>query len=168
MHDWRKRVHGTTEKPVSRRLKWLLNHVSVEQDECLIWPFSFTSRGYPAFGVGRKQIGAHRYVCQLAHGLPPEGSQAAHSCGVPACVNPKHLRWATASENQADKLLHGTLAYGQSNAASKLTLEDVQEIKAAIGTAPQKVLAERYGVSQAAITFIATGRNWSRALANAT
>jgi hypothetical protein len=54
---------------------------------------------------------ATRVMCKLAHGpAPTPKHHAAHSCGKghEACINPKHLRWATPRENAADAKLHGT------------------------------------------------------------
>lgn len=100
-------------------LKWLMEH-SAHQDrqECLIWPFARDGKGYGSTHVERRHIGAHRYMCQLAHGAAPSPEHhATHSCGKGAvgCVNPHHLRWATASQNRQDAFLHGTAAnqYGK-------------------------------------------------------
>src|SRR5258708_5289386 len=78
-------------------------------DECVIWPFGKSKRGYGEaciFGKRREALG---WMCILAHGEPPTARhQAAHFCGAPSCVNPRHLRWATHTENQADRAVHGT------------------------------------------------------------
>lgn len=84
-------------------------------DDCVIWPYAVRkSSGYPAFS--EKKCGvtinhdAHRFVCKLAHGASDK--QAAHLCGNKLCINPKHLYWATAAENMADAVKHGTLRGG--------------------------------------------------------
>lgn len=92
---------------------WIKANVNFSGDECLIWPFGRTTDGYPCkitFSFLEKML-AHRLMCQLAHGKPPAPDlHAAHSCGNGhlACINPKHLRWATRKENEQDKILHRT------------------------------------------------------------
>ena len=90
-------------------MEWLLDHVSFEGEECLIWPFN-KQNGYAGCisADGRRQY-ACRVMCKLAHGpAPTPKHEVAHSCGKgdEACINPKHLRWATSAENGADRKLH--------------------------------------------------------------
>lgn len=79
-------------------LQWLHDHVDHEGDDCLLWPFTKNARGYGTVTYARGYTAAAA-MCELAHGNRPEGKQSAHSCGVRLCVNPRHLRWATRSEN---------------------------------------------------------------------
>lgn len=70
-------------------------------DQCIIWPYGQTDTGYPSMGAGKPR--AHRYVCEQKHGpAPQDKNDAAHSCRQRLCINPKHLRWATRTENMAD------------------------------------------------------------------
>ena len=130
-------------------------------DECIIWPFT-TQAGYGALKKprDRKNYAAHRYVCEQAHGKPADGLHAAHSCGVRRCVNPRHLRWATHSENMKDRLIHGTHDRGERHKGHKLTQEQVNEIIALRGIESGKSLATRLGVSRALICRIQLGNNW--------
>lgn len=75
-------------------------------DDCLIWPYSRTKRGYGGINFKGEKMEVHRLACIEVHG-PPQGERymAAHSCGNGhlGCCNPKHLRWATPAENGMDK-----------------------------------------------------------------
>lgn len=115
-----------------------------DTDECVIWPFSSNNNGYGTFAVGHKKWLAHRYVCFQSHGKPEsECLEAAHSCGVRKCCNPRHVRWATAAENEQDKLDHGTTTRGERHGQSRLTEDQVLEIRNASGSQRQIADAKR-------------------------
>lgn len=110
--------HGSTDGGGSFRnvcMKWLTDHADHSSDECLIWPFARTARGYGTIRVKGSETTASRQMTILAHGDPPSPThQAAHRCGNGhlGCVNPKHLRWLTCSENNLEKHEHGTMQVG--------------------------------------------------------
>lgn len=133
------------------------------KDGCIQWPFFVQGNGYGTFTIGRKTFAAHRWICQAVHGAPPtKAHQAAHSCGNRWCVSPKHLRWATPSENAADKLLHGTDGRGEKNHVAKLTANDVRDIRVRLAAGQTQVsIAALYNVTQANISAIKRGVNWS-------
>jgi hypothetical protein len=85
------------------------------------------------------------------------------SCGQGkrGCVHPEHLRWATQSENELDKALHGTDIRGEKHHNSKLTLKDVLEIRACSKTMNKTQIAKRYNVTRAAIQDILHRRTWA-------
>jgi hypothetical protein len=124
-------------------------------DECLPFPFA-KAKGYGYFWHAGVKYAAHRYVCQGTHGAPPSGRYAAaHACGNPACVNPRHLTWKTYAENEADKLAHGTY-FKRSN---KLTSADVVAIRQTEGT--HTSVAAEYGVSRRLVGMIKSRKLWS-------
>lgn len=76
-------------------------------EKCLDWPYARDGRGYARIRLDGKARLVSRVVCEHAYGAPPTSDhQAAHSCGRGqfGCVTPSHLRWATQSENEADKI----------------------------------------------------------------
>lgn len=130
-------------------------------DECLIWPFSKSRRGYGQLNIDGSARLAHRLVCEMVHGSPPSQEiEAAHNCGNASCVNPGHLRWATHAENMSDKLIHGTLSRGDRNGHAKLTEDDVRQIRRMRGTMSNPSIAKRFGVSNASIWQIYNGKAW--------
>ena len=71
----------------------------VETDGCWIWTSSVV-RGYGTFAVQtRKDVKAHRLAYEMWVGPIPEGLQIDHLCDNKLCVNPDHLKPATAREN---------------------------------------------------------------------
>jgi predicted XRE-type DNA-binding protein len=90
-----------------------------------------------------------------AYGSVPQGKQINHACDRPDCINPEHLYAGTQSENLQDAASAGTLN------TVKLTEDDVREIRSwyKIGM-KQTTIAEVYGVTQANVSAIVTGKTW--------
>jgi hypothetical protein len=133
-------------------------------DECLFWPFGKNRDGYGQLTIDGKKVGAHRYICELAHGAPPTTEhQSAHSCGKgdEGCISQVHLSWKTPIENKADELLHGTRIRGERHVSAKLTEAAAREIINLKSAEPQRKLAERFRVSQMTISRIQSGRKWA-------
>lgn len=138
-------------------LRWL-REIACHHDEdvCLAWPFAISVQGY---GVrirhGEARIFPHVFVCTQRHGPRPPGlTQAAHSCGNRACCAPKHLRWATFSENELDKRLHGTDNRGERHYNAKLTDEDVARMREIGGHMTKAEIAKAFGVSRSLASMI--------------
>lgn len=131
--------------------------------DCWLWRRSVTPNGYGKLGIGGKTFGAHRVVCELAHGPAPRGAEAMHSCDVRRCCNPAHLRWGSRSENVADMHRKGRAsqvrAHGERSARAKLAEADVRQILAS--REPAAVLAARFGVRAATVREIRAGRSWA-------
>lgn len=150
----------------NRPLKWAALLYLHQDDACLIWPFGRDKRGKPySIWASNKAHLTARFICKMVNGPPPTPNhQAAHSCGRAndGCVNPKHLRWATPTENNRDKELHGTKLYGEKNPKAKLTAEQVLEIRrrAAAKEQTEDEMAAEFGVSHQLIYFIKTRRVW--------
>lgn len=134
-------------------------------DQCVLWPFSRDSRGYGQMRLDGRTQRAHRVVLALTAGEPPDDApHALHSCDVPACFNPKHLRWGSHSENMRDMVerdRHPMIGVGENHARAKLTDADVAEIRRVYvkGRRPRlRELAEQFGVSISQIHRIVNGR----------
>lgn len=135
-----------------------IENLSINEDNCIDWPF-YLHKNYSY--VGGKA--AYVLVCKLYNGdAPSEDHEVAHTCGNSKCVNPKHLRWATKSENQMDRVLHGTSNRGSKHGMSKLKEEEVLNIKKLLMTdIQQKEIAEIYGVGKTTIHHIKSGATWN-------
>jgi len=139
---------------------FLRGALHTETDECILWPFGLRGDGYGVHYRNNRLCPAHRAVLQDATGETGEGLQAAHRCGVRTCVNPKHLYWATAEQNMADKISHGTHSRGERNGRAKLTPELVAHIRETRGDRRGKKLAAELGVSYSALCRIRQGKSW--------
>ncbi len=132
-------------------------------DECIIWPYARSTAGYGRVAVGRRLVQAHRLTLELASGAPADGRvEAAHApeiCHNRACVNPRHLRWATRVDNFADKAQDGTETIGTRNGSAKLSPDQVRAIRA--DRRPERAIAMDYPVSRATINEIKARKIWA-------
>lgn len=168
-HYYRWRKYGTSEPLPLTKQQQALAFVEVAlmsaTDECILWPdhFRMADNGYGRVAHDGRSIAAHRLVCIRAHGPAPfTKADAAHRCGVRRCMNPRHVRWATRQENAADKVLHGTDPRGERHGRSKLTENDVREIRRRY-EAGGVTLAEIGSIYSIAITTahnVVSCRNW--------
>lgn len=132
-----------------------------DTDDCIIWPFSYQPHtGYPRIKMQGYSTTTHRAICLAVYGECPEGHEAAHSCGIRRCINPKHLSWKTKVANMADKTLHGTDNAGVRNGQAKLNWAKVRSIRANTLGLNQIELAEKYEVSTATISLIQRNLSW--------
>ena len=104
----------------------------------------------------------HRLVAEAFLGPCPEGLEVAHNDGVPTNSRLENLRYATRSDNNKDKVRHGTHRKGTSVPTSKLTDEDVRKIRAALAEGQSKMSqARRFNVSHKTIRNIANNLIWN-------
>jgi hypothetical protein len=151
---------------VTRRgetMAWIKRHVNHRGRKCLIWPFARLPDGRSHMSRNGKTAIPPRIMCELVHGPAPSPKHhAAHSCGNGhlACVHPRHVRWATSKENADDKILHGTLLRGEDLPQSKLTEDDIHEIRRRSKLEVQKDIAAEFGVNGSCISKIVNRVHW--------
>lgn len=167
-HYRRLSVNGdpnVTRKPGNgSTLKFATEVAAYTGDDCVPWPFYRDRHGYGWIGQGNKLQPAHRKICEMSHGpAPTELHQAAHSCGKGhlGCVNPRHLRWATAGENQLDRARHGTDIRGEKHPMQVLTESDVRTIRKLRGHKSQSDIGRLFGVDQTTICNIHRRKTWA-------
>lgn len=137
------------------------NAILSSTETCIVWPFRIKN-GYGVVQIDGVDKFAHRIVCEAAHGAPFQGANAAHQpivCANRRCINPKHLRWATAQENQRDKFIDGTVFRGAQVSGAKLSELDIIEIRASRES--HSSLGRRFGVSHQTIRYARLGRTWA-------
>lgn len=158
---WRRYGDPTAERKHGAAMRWLHSvAVSFDGGECLIWPFARNKRGYAAVA----NTMASRYICEIVYGAPPTKThQAAHNCGKghEGYVNPNHLAWKTPTENQLDKVEHGTTNRGERSATAKLNSDAVRQIRANAGRISNRAQAAQFGVSSGHICQIINGKKWA-------
>lgn len=130
---------------------------------CRIWTGAIDGSGYGRIIVGGRAHGAHRLAWELANNRPvPAGFFVLHQCDVPLCVNPAHLSVGPVLANNRDCIAKGRNARGERNGASKLTADQVREIRdrRARGETLQSI-GDRFGILTMQVSRIARRQRWA-------
>ncbi len=131
---------------------------------CWLWTGARTAPE-PGLGYGiliykGRPVRAHRFAFFLAHGRWPEPC-ALHRCDVRLCQNPEHLFEGTPEDNCADRHAKGRDERGEDRHCSKLTEEQVLEVRAlAAAGLSYPAIAQRFPVRDHQIRRIALRRSW--------
>ena len=149
---------------------------------CVEWPMSKTRAGYGQLAYkgddGKRGTAyAHRAAYIAAFGPIPNGMLVCHKCDNPACFNPAHFFLGDYRDNALDMVAKGRHfcpsvpgafpnhwsktrpLRGEDGGNSKITEADAIAI---IASAEKGVrLAERYGISPAAVSHIRIGKTWT-------
>lgn len=130
-------------------------------DTCWLWNGSL-GPDYGHIQVNGKQVGAHCFSWELHYGAIPEGFWVLHKCDVRTCVRPDHLFLGTAHDNTADMMTKKRHRFGEAHYLSKLTEENVREIRSAYdseGISMAK-LGQRFGVCAEVVHGIVHRVRW--------
>lgn len=134
-------------------------------DGCINGIGKQTSGGYYVARAGKWFGNQHALVRAFYEGLdrPPEGLHAAHGpCHNRRCINPHHLEFKTAAENEHDKVRDGTHLAGERHGNAKVTDAERAEIRRlyASGRYTQKELGERFGIADVSVGRIVRPETW--------
>ena len=103
--------------------------------ECWNWLREKNEKGYGRLVRDRRRWLAHMWYYVQKYGPVPEGLQLDHTCRNRGCCNPDHVEPVTQSINQRRGL------------NSKLTLEQVDELKMLKGTCSTRDAAKNFDIS---------------------
>ena len=97
---------------------------------CWLWTGATDTFGYGRLRYGKIFLLTHRLSYRIHCGPIPEGMSVLHSCDIPCCVNPDHLRLGTPSDNTSDMMKRnrwraGNRARGEHHVSSRLTEQQV-------------------------------------------
>ena len=148
----------------------LMARVSKLPNGCWKWLGSFKLRsdrqainwhGQWRNAAGQIEL-THRAAWRILVGPIPSKALVLHRCDRPLCVNPEHLFLGTQADNVADMWDKGRSApgvsKGEAHGCSKLTDDQVREIRASTENGP--AIAKRLGVSTSTIYDIRNRKHW--------
>jgi hypothetical protein len=152
---------------------------------CWVWAAARTRGSYGNFSVKVKTNGvfrykmlrAHIYSCAVFNGVPEsvlntnENIVVMHTCDVPYCVAPHHLKFATAQENVDDSVRKNRNAKGNKSVPNSLkndsrsrvlSEEIVKEIRKlyAEGMTNQRDIARKLNIHFANVCRVLKGQTW--------
>ena len=144
--------------------------VNMVQGKCWEWMATRNLNGYGQlrvkddYGKWRKGL-SHRVSWIIHNGNIPNSLCVLHHCDNPGCVNPSHLFLGTYEDNSRDMITKGrgkpSHLYGEKNGSSKLTREQVSEIRKHLCCGENHYyIARKFGVSHTTIWRIARGKSW--------
>lgn len=144
----------------------LSRKITISKNGCWLWNGSKNNNGYGQCRVNKKLLLAHRYIWEITNGPIPEGLHVLHKCDVPNCVNPEHLFLGDHQANMNDMKIKGRMAKGEGYGFSKLTLQEVFEIRNSYqpgtsGEYSQAGLAQKYHINQSEISRILNHKRWN-------
>lgn len=133
-------------------------------DTCWPWIGYLDKDGYGSYSPLYKYHNTkrtHKLSWFLAGHTVPEGNLIRHKCRNRHCVNPEHLETGTSKDNKADQIRDGTMPKGETIGTSKLTEEQVKEIRAIPRTLNfLQSLADKYNVSVQCIKEVRKFKTW--------
>jgi hypothetical protein len=103
----------------------------------------------------------HRLVLLTFVGDCPDGMEGCHNDGNKLNNRLSNLRWDTHSNNELDKVIHGTKLKGSAVGNSKLDELTVKFIRVASEFVPQSILASHFEISRALVCRINSRKAWA-------
>jgi hypothetical protein len=165
-------VHDTFELAIEF-MKWQLSlwnrfWIKVKKagpDDCWLWTGT-KGRGYGQINFGPRGLGgisAHRLSWMFFNG-PITEEVIMHTCNNKLCVNPKHLKAGTQSENTKDSYKSGLQKgmIGTDNPNAKLTSAKVERLRGPLKRGELKALAEELGITYGSAKTIRSNNSWNR------
>lgn len=144
----------------------IYTHV-VEEGECWNWTGAMQTCGVSPVMRWKGKTNSVRRLIMLERGPNQPSMLATYTCTNPLCVHPEHVAWAirrtiqrrtTAEQGHQSDLLRCKKLADKARAKAKLTLELAAAVREAEGV--QHEIAARFGISQATVSAIKTGKTW--------
>jgi hypothetical protein len=122
---------------------------------CWLWTAAMDKHGYGMLWNGKQMDRAHRVFYASANGVNVSGVNVLHDCDNPSCVNPAHLHAGTQADNMKERTIRG-------RSGKRITQETADKIKTMLNIgAPQRTIAQLFGVSQRLVWNIDKGLIWN-------
>jgi hypothetical protein len=140
-----------------RALMW----AQVEREgECWVWTGFCAPSGYGSVTRHGKSHRVHRLAWEDAYGPIPPDLIVMHLCDNRRCLRLTHLALGTCADNDRDRVSKGRQVRGERVNGSRLSRNDVVDIRRRYPETSLKVLAREFSVNPTSIHRAATGRTW--------
>ena len=115
-----------------------------------------------------KEVFKHRAVAMAWHGMPePHKPCVAHLNGSRTDNRPCNLAWVSYKENEAHKVAHGTVVFGERSKQAKLTEKKVVEMRSRRQSgASYRTIGREFGVSNFSARHAVLGITWKHVKSN--
>lgn len=131
-------------------------------ETCWLWTGMKNEKGYGEIRIKYRTVFAHRLSFALHFGETPEGLCVLHRCDQPSCVRPDHLFLGTRKQNRADCLSKNRHSKGENSGVSKLTSQQILEIRALrLKNVRIVEIAKKFGIGNSQVSRIAKRTTWT-------
>lgn len=150
--------------------KFLIGLSFPDKNGCILWIKSKNGKGYGQikdYLNKPRNTYAHRFSYQLFYGSFDPKLHVLHKCDNPSCVNPMHLFLGYPKDNVHDcikkgRAKHSHPRFGQANPSSKLTNNDIHQIRDLLKKEYRVIdIARIFCVNRHAISEIKNNRRWT-------
>lgn len=148
-------------RPVRNTPETIKERIVIDDNRCWIWQGFKDRDGYGRMRLDGKERFTHRIAYEHWVGPLEVGKVIMHTCDVPACCNPDHLRQGTQAENNRDCAAKGRKPKGSANGNAKLTEDQVKWMRHFFtqGISGEQ-LSKIFNVSRVQVRKILTFENW--------
>jgi len=148
--------------------EWFSQQLDKKESGCWEWTRCKTQKGYGQFHYNGKTVFTHRFVLETKLERPiRNGYMVCHECNNRICCNPVHLREGTAKENTKDMINANRQATGdkvsqpgEKHGMSKLTNNEVIEIRSLRNIESVHQIAKLFNVSPSCISGFHLRKTW--------
>lgn len=133
----------------------------------IVQAYGGSGGGYRYVALGRRfSTGVHQLVAQMFVSVPMElvGQRLVvrHRDNNPSNNHADNLEWGTQAQNLADRIAAGTMTWGERNGGSKLTVEQVIEIRRRRAAKERcRDIARDFNIGYQQVHRIGAGHRWS-------
>lgn len=155
------RKNWDRKKQIQDAVRRIEKRKRIDSSGCWIYTGGKNHSGYGRVSMANERHArTHRIMFEHVNGPVDSKMDVCHKCDVPSCFNPDHLFLGTRKDNMKDAKLKGRTASCEKHWKTKLSNEDINEIKKLSGKISQNKIGKKFGVSQFLVSTVIAGNHW--------